>query len=290
MDIDAVIAEAQAAQPAAEASKEAPATSEIPQEPEVTEVKEDVGSKPDSELTPEQLAKRESNRKSHQASREARLKREVRELREFQQQVLQQQQQKPNQEVRSGAPIPPKESDFQDWDSLRAAELKYFEDLADWKLEQKFSERDKRSTEVTQQARQQEYLNKGIEAQAAREAEFAKQVPDYMQTVFGEYADFMDADNLPLHVKQAIIEADNAAPALYALAKEGTLEDLADMSPYRVAAELAKAEMRGQQYLNRNKVTNAPTPTRSARGTGSYAKPMMDLPMEELLAKVSTRN
>lgn len=289
MDIDAIIAEAQTAQTAAEAPEGAPEASEVPQETEATEpVKEDVGSKPDSELTPEQLAKREANRRSHQTRKEVRLKRELRELREFQQKVLQQQQQQqPKQEARSGAPTPPKESDFQDWDSLRAAELKYFEDLADWKLEQKLSERDKKSTEVTQQAKQQEYFQERVDFQADKEAEFAKQVPEYMNTVYGQYGDFMQ--NLPKHVAQALIEADNAAPALLALATEGKLEDLADMSPYKVAMEIAKAEIRGEQYLNRNKVTNAPTPTRTAKGTGSYAKPLMDLPMEELLAKVSNR-
>ncbi len=287
MDIESVIAEAQKAQPTAEASNEAPATSEILQETEVTEAKEDIGVKPDSELTPEQLAKRESNRRSHQASREARLKREVRELREFQQKVLQQQQKPNNQNTADGRPVKPVEDNFQTWEELEAAKEKYYEDLADWKVDQKLAARNTQAQNNQTQPDNQKAER--ISRHVNKEAEFAKQVPDYEATVYGEYPEFMS--DMPAAVAQALFEADpgDVSPAIYALAREGLLESLESLSPAQMGIAIGKAAIRGAQYINQNKVTNAPSPTRSARGTGTYAKPLMDLPMEDLLKKVSTR-
>lgn len=283
MDIEAVIAQAQEAQPESKATEvaettEAPVEAEAKEEPKKQEIK------PDSELTPEQLAKREANRQSHLNSKLAKMRRENRELRELVQKAT---QTGPQTKTDNGMPQPPREEDFQDWDSFRAAERKHYEDLADWKIEQKLSERDKKSTESTEQARIQQYQQERINQHAQKEVEFAKLVPDYEQRVYGDYGQFMS--DIPPVVANALLEADNASLALYALAIEGTLEQLEDMSPYRVSIEIGKAEVRGETYLNRKKTTSAPAPIAAARGTGTTEKALHNQSVEELMKKFNSR-
>lgn len=291
MDIQAVIAEAQSSAETAKA--ETPAETPAPQsevkadeapQKEATEVKEDLSKKTDAELTPEQLAKRERNRQSHLNRQLAKMRRENRELKETALKFTQQQSTPPQA---GAAPVPPNEDNFQTWEELRAAERKYYEDLAEWKIEQKLSDRDKKSAETAKTQQVDGYKTEKLNEHAAKEVEFAKQVPDYEATVYGDYADFMQ--NLPLPVAEALIEADNASLALYALAKEGTLEQLEDMSPYRISMEIGKAELRGEKYLNQNTATNAPTPVTAAKGTGKPTKSLIDMPMDELLSQFRTR-
>lgn len=290
MDVDAVIAEATNVAPDAKATEvaEAVETPEVVNEP-VAPTKPEI--KPDSELTPEQLAKRESNRRAHQASKEARLKREVRELREFKQQMEAQranQRLEPNPQNTAnptGEPQPPKEEDFNDWEILKAAERKYIKDLARWEARQELSERDNQTKQYSEAEKLANYWEERKQTHASKEAEYAAKVPDYQQRVYGDYADFMQ--NLPATVQEALIEADDAASALYALAMEGRLESLEDMPANRVALEIGRAEIRGQQYLNRKTVTNAPPPVESAKGTGKPSKDLIDLPMDQLLSRLT---
>lgn len=290
MDVDAVIAEATNVAPEAKATEVAEAV-ETPKIVNNQEAATKPEIKPDSELTPEQLAKRESNRRAHQASKEARLKREVRELREFKQQMearLNNQSLAPTPQNNSntqGEPQPPREEDFNDWDSLRAAERKYFKDLARWEARQELSERDSKNKQYSEAEKLANYWEERKQIHASKEAEFAAKVPDYQQRVYGDYADFMQ--NLPVSVQEALIEADDAASALYALAVEGRLESLEDMPANRVALEIGRAEIRGQQHLNRKTVTNAPPPVESAKGTGKPSKDLIDLPMDQLLSRLT---
>lgn len=268
VDITAVLDKAETTASPSEASTEAPAAVETSNEQAVeTEVKATPEIKPDSELTPEQLAKREANRQSHLNSKLAKMRRENRELREMAQRLSQQ----TAPSAKSDAPQPPSEDNFTTWDEFRAAERQYYEQLADWKIEQKLSEREKKTAEVSQADAANSYKAERINKHAEMEAEFAKQVTDYEQTVYGDYGDFMQ--NLPTQVAEALLEADNASLALYALAKEGLLEQLEDMSPYRLAIEIGKAEIRGQSYLVPKKTTNAPTPMRGAKGI-TTSKPL----------------
>lgn len=291
MDIQAVIAEAQTSAEAATAETTAEQTA--PQSEVVTydspkpeaEVKEDLSKKADSELTPEQLAKRERNRQSHLNRQLAKMRRENRELKQLAETFTK--QTSINQPQEGGAPTPPNEDNFQTWEEFRAAERKYYEELADWKIEQKLSDREKKTAETTKTQQVDGYKAERLNDHAAKEVEFAKQVPDYEATVYGEFGDFMQ--NLPLPVAEALLEADNASLALYALAKEGILDQLEDLSPYRISMEIGKAELRGEKYLNRNKATNAPPPVEAAKGTGKASKSMMDMPMDELLSQFRNR-
>lgn len=288
MDIEAVIAQATEVAPESKATEPKTEVAETAETPQKEDVKEEVAKpKPDSELTPEQLAKREANRQSHLNSKLAKMRRENRELRELAARAQSAQQPAQSPANDNGAPKPPNEDDYATWDELRAAERKYVEDLADWKLEQKLSERDKKSTEEAKTNQANSYKAERINEHAQKEAEFAKQNPDYEKIVYGDYGDFMT--NLPLPVAEALLEAENASLALYALAKEGRLEELEDMSPYRISMEIGKAEIRGESYLNRNTATNAPTPVPAARGTGNPSRSLEQKSVEELLEQFNSR-
>jgi hypothetical protein len=293
MDIQAVIAEAQTSAEAANIEAQAETTA-LEAEKTVAEstakegedVKEDLSKKTDAELTAEQLAKRERNRQSHLNRQLAKMRRENRDLKELAQKFSQSQAATPTPE-QGGAPPPPNEDNYQTWDEFRVAERKYYEDLADWKIEQRLNARDNKAAESTKEQQVNEYKAERLNEHASREVEFAKQVPDYESTVYGDYADFMN--NLPLPVAEALLEADNASLALYALAKEGILEQLEDMSPYRVSIEIGKAEVRGEKYLVKDTATSAPPPVEAARGTASPSKSLADMPMDELLSKFRNR-
>jgi len=293
MDIQAVIAEAQSSAEAAEleTTAEATATDTESQPAESTtkeseDVKEDLSKKTDAELTAEQLAKRERNRQSHLNRQQAKLRRENQELKQKIQQFSQQAPTR-QQPADGGAPLPPNEDNYNTWEEYRVAERKYYEDLADWKIEQKLSARDNKAAESKEAEQVNEYKSERLNQHAEREVEFAKEVPDYEATVYGDYADFMN--NLPLPVAEALLEADNASLALYALAKEGVLDQLENMSPYRISIEIGKAEVRGEKYLVKDVATSAPPPVHAARGTATPGKSLADMPMDELLSKFRNR-
>jgi hypothetical protein len=57
--------------------------------------------------------------------------------------------------------------------------------------------------------------------------------------------------NMPKHVEEFLYEIDNAPAAVYALVKEGRLQDVFYMHPQIAAAELVAAQARGEQYLQK---------------------------------------
>ena len=273
MDIEAVIAEATTPvanvqeAPKVEATEQ---TSETPAEAK-PEPAEDLATKPDSELTPEQLAKREENRQSHRNSREAKLRREVRELREYRAKMEQQasapQQTKP---VDDGSP---KEDEYDNF-------LDYVKATARWEAKQEFTEQNKVAPSIDPVKVER------IQQIAQQEQEFAQRTPEY-RALYEKHSDFLG--NMPKPVAEALLEADNATLAIYALMKEGTLEDLEDLSPSRMAMEIGRAEERGKGYLGFvRKTTNASAPIESLKGTGSSSKPLASKSVEELMKQFAT--
>lgn len=150
MDIEAVIAEATT--PVANEQKATPEVANeetvIPQNQEANDKAEaeSLKDKPDSDLTPEQLEKRTKNRESHLNSKLAKMRRENRELREFKAQLEQKtsQAQPITQQPQNanGAPVKPKESDYNSFMEFLEAKDAYYEQLSDWKVEQKLAERE----------------------------------------------------------------------------------------------------------------------------------------------------
>lgn len=284
MDIDAVIAEATNVATPAQASTEAK-TETAPQKQAESPEPEKADGKPanpqpkaDSELTAEQLAKREANRQSHLNSKLAKMRRENRELREAMERSA-----KPPQQAAptapDGAPKKPAEADFATWGEFLDAKDAYYEKLADWKVEQKLAARDTKTTETAREQEVTAQKVQRIQEIATQEQEFAKENPEYT-ALYNEYSDFMN--NIPRPVAEALLEAEHPTRALFALMKEGKLESLEDMSPYKISMEIGKAEMRGEGYLNKNKATNAPAPLSASKGTSAGGKTIDRMSYDEL--------
>jgi hypothetical protein len=266
MDIDAIIAEAtievapeqSAPEQAADDNNEV-VTEEAPAVESKQEEKPepDLRNMPDSELTPEQLAKRELNRKSHTNSKLARLARENRELK-----------------ARLEAPKQSQEPQAPNMDNFDT--LEEFMDARDAYRETKLSAQNKPEPQITP-VQAQEFVRA-----AESEAAFEKAVPEYTKLV-AENTEFFKEYLADPKLQTAIFEADNAPLALYALMKEGLIGELYDLTPTKLAAELAKAEIRGQSYLVPKKtVTNAPAPIESVKGTGSGSKSIERMTPTEL--------
>lgn len=298
MDINAVIAEATS--PVAEQAKASPEvkpeakTETAPaKEAESTETVEapEPQQKADSELTEDQLKKREANRQSHLNSKLAKMRRENRELREAVERNQPQQAQAPTAktpDVTNGVPVKPVEDKFSTWGEYQDAMSKYHEDLADWKIEQKFSERDKKIIKTTEDEAVNAKKVERINAIVGESLEFTKQNPDF-KDLMQEYNQYFNGGEFPEFIESALFEAEQPIVALYALMKEGKLESLEDMSPYKISMEIGKAEIRGISYLNQNKSTNAPTPMSPARGTATAGKPLDKVSVEELMQQFNTR-
>jgi hypothetical protein len=102
-----------------------------------------------------------------------------------------------------------------------------------------------------------------------QEATFEKSTPEYGKLV-NENADFFQELASDQALQSAVTSTDNAPLALYALMKEDNLGALYGLPPVKAAAELARAEIRGQGYLTPKKTaTNAPQPVRAAKGSGA---------------------
>lgn len=302
IDVDGIIAEAAANEAAtqAKASPEAnPANTATPDPKAAENEAQELAAKPDSELTPEQLERREANRQSHLNSKLAKMRRENRALKEAlagNQPSPATQPVKAQPNATDGRPVKPKEEDFdgKTWGEYQEALDKFHEDLTDWKVEQKLNAKDTKQAEANQAKQLDGKVVERINAVAEQEAEFAKQNPEYA-TLYEQNAEFMNS--LPLPIAHALMSADNASLALYALMKEGKLEDLEDMEPLQIFREIAKAEVRGAGYLKQgagaapqpNAATNAPRPLKPAKGNATPEKSLNDKSVDELMEQFGKR-
>lgn len=94
---------------------------------------------------------------------------------------------------------------------------------------------------------------------------------------FSDFDDVLKAskptlDSLPAEIQELFLEADNGAYALFALAKEGSLRDLGDMTPARAAMIIAKMEDKGLQLSKLKEASKAPPPIETVKGTGASSK------------------
>lgn len=111
-------------------------------------------------------------------------------------------------------------------------------------------------------------------------------IPEY-KSLFMEHADIIQS--LPSHVEEAFYEADEPALAFLALAKEGKLEALANMTPTQAAREIARAEIRGEALSKVKQITKAPTPIEGVKGTGGSSKTLETMNAKDLLKWLNTK-
>lgn len=117
-----------------------------------------------------------------------------------------------------------------------------------------------------QEAQQQFYIKQRTDFVDTQIDAAKKDIPDF-ERLEAENEDILA--ELPQPILMAFLEADNAPMAFYALAKEGKLESLANMTPTRAAMEIASAQIRGEQMAKASKVSKAPTPIQGAKGNSS---------------------
>ena len=144
---------------------------------------------------------------------------------------------KPAGKAPQGNPADPEPdiTKYDDWD-------KYQSDLRAWDRRQVAAELKGTLTE-TQKAEQQDALIADRAKIAATQAqEVIAKNPEFLDVV-QQNADIIDA--FPNHVQHALLQADNATLAVVVLANEGTLEDLAEMSPALAEKTIKAAQLRG---------------------------------------------
>lgn len=146
----------------------------------------------------------------------------------------------------------PKLDDYENWDA-------FIEATAEWKVEQKLTERDtkerEKSLKAETQAKQQTYAQKA--------QEFAKSTPDFLDTLEESEAPMNDM----LH--QAIVDSDLGPQVAYYLAKNPEeAAKMVKMGYGELNRYLGKIEVK-LESKPAPKTTNAPPPINPARGSAS---------------------
>ncbi len=174
---------------------------------------------------------------------------------------------------------PPKESDFDNYGELLKAQHRH-----EWQQEQAARELQQREQYTTQQ--EQQWFSQREQEVLSKAQELKTQVPDFLG-LLNEYSDVLS--EVPPQIERLLYEADSPEVALYALAKEGRLEEVLAMSPARVAIELGKAEIRGEALIKQKQVTKAPAPIEGLKGTGGSSKTLESMNSQDLLKWLATK-
>lgn len=172
----------------------------------------------------------------------------------------------------------PKEEDYETYGDFLEAKLLH-------KIKQEQATQDKSKQEQALSAQKQEWVNQREQEIVSKVEGHKGAIPDFVQ-VIETYADI--ADEFPEYIVQAFYEADDAPLAFYNLAKDGKLEALSSMSPYRAAMEIALAQNKKSPVLNR--VSNTPAPISAAKGSGSGSKSLENMSWSEMKTFLKTQD
>lgn len=157
----------------------------------------------------------------------------------------------------------------------------YLKARQDWLVEEKFKGIQQTREQETATQRHADIRKQQTDIIGEQFTELAKSNADFTK-VMQENAVFLQNLPMPPEIENILYELDNTPLAVYALVKEGRLEDVYSMSPNLAAAELIAAQSRGQAYLT--SITQAPKPMAAARGTGSTHKSLSDMTADEIVA------
>jgi hypothetical protein len=159
----------------------------------------------------------------------------------------------------------------------------YINAMTDWKIQSALEKKTTLDKEKESSLKERSFYEERNRAFDAKAVEYESKLSDFA-TIADEVGDTISA--LPSDVQRAILEADDGAIALYALAKEDRLDELERMNGRQAAAFLAKAEIRGQELLKKvSRVSAAPAPIKGVKGTGTFQKDIMDMTPEEIVQK-----
>lgn len=165
-----------------------------------------------------------------------------------------------------------KEPDLDDYDSFadyQKALTQFYVKQSQGALKQQSGQQQQQDQLTPQQVQQQVHYSQRAQHMDTIDADLSAKLPDYEQ-IKTEYSDVLA--ELPQHIAMAMLDAENGPLALYTLAREGKVEQLLTMSPTQAAAEMARAEIRGQQYFNKQP-SSAPAPIKGVKGNSSRKNP-----------------
>lgn len=152
----------------------------------------------------------------------------------------------------------------------------YVEAVAEWKADQKFKERDRKSEQDKLAAAQQSLMNSHHE----RVKSFSAKVEDFSDAL-------SDVDHIPVSaaVQELIVSSENGPALMYELAKNpDEYARICKLSPLAAAREMGKVEARlaaqssGETKIEAKKITKAPKPIGpvGTGGKGTAAKSIFD--------------
>ena len=156
----------------------------------------------------------------------------------------------------------------------------YLKAVAKHEFEQEATQKNEEQLQAQQAEKEQAYVAERETYATDKAREAIDKIPEYKE-LFLEHADVLQS--FPPHLERAFLEADEPGLAFYALAKEGSLEGLMNMSPARAAMEIGKAEVRGAALSQKKQITNAPAPLQKLKGAGKVGKSPDTMSSDELL-------
>lgn len=219
----------------------------------------------------------------------SRREKKIEKLRAENEQLKAQLQQVPSKEQVSQVKEPevsksdsaPNPDDYETWDQYLEAKVEYNVRTA---LEKRTSQ--EKQSEASR--KEQEYYAQRVKDFGASVDRHSEKISDF--EVIGDRIEKDVLPNLSADVHKAILESEDGALALYTLMKEGRIEDLEDMDGREALRFLAKAEVRGQKFIeNSRKVSAAPKPIQAVKGTGTYTKDVADMTPDEIRKKYNLR-
>lgn len=184
------------------------------------------------------------------------------------------------QQAKSPSGSAPKEEAFDNYGEYLKAVTRH-------ELKQELSQSQKQQEEQHYASQQEAYYAERTDYAIDKAKLAIETIPDYKQ-LFMENADILQS--LPPHIERAFYEAEEPALAFYALAKEGRLDAILEMSPARAAIEIGKAEVRGEALSKARQITKAPAPIEGLKGTGTSSKTISEHSTpQELLKWLNTK-
>lgn len=166
----------------------------------------------------------------------------------------------------------PNEDDFDKYEDYLKAIAKHHAQNFDNNSEDKTQEEvnpDFIRQQALRDVQEQIYFEKRSKIIEEKAQEFVSNTPDYSQ-IIQENLDILHA--LPPQIQKVFWDTDNAPAAVYALAKQGKLGDLANKNPYQAGHAIAQAEIRGKDMISQSYVTNAPEPIQGIKAAGESQK------------------
>ena len=156
-------------------------------------------------------------------------------------------------------PFEPKNVNPDDFETMD----EYFKAQTEAAIENKFTQNNTDQQKAQLDAQRQQIIAERNETIREQAREVSQTLTDLPQ-VWQQNAATLDA--LPEQVTEMFYSLDNAPVAIYTLAKEGRLADLAYMNPHIAAQEIYSAQQRGAGLLRPRTQQTAPEPMRSAKG------------------------